>query len=201
MKINWKKKAQEYKEKYFQYGTSFKALKWRSQNAMQLRHKELLKDLDINNKSILDFGCGFGNLIKSLKLKGDNFKYLGVDIVDDFIKKAKEEYPNYNFMIRNFLEEPLPGKFDIVIASGSLNSNFENPLEFRKRAIKLLFNHCNYAFAFNMSGAHPQPKTPRNSTVYYADSLEILKYCTTLTPKIVLRNSYRSKDFTIIMLR
>ena len=52
-----------------------------------------------------------------------------------------------------------------------------------------------------MLGAHPQPANEKDSNVWYADSLEILEYCMTLTHRVILRANYHSKDFTILMYK
>ena len=50
---------------------------------------------------ILDLGCGDGRLLSSLP-KG--ISYLGVDYSENRIKKAKENYPEADFVCRNIYE-------------------------------------------------------------------------------------------------
>ena len=56
-------------------------------------------------------------------------------------------------------------EFDIVVSSGTLNSNFQDPYRFRKKTIKTLFSHAHEAISFNMAGFYPQPKNKNGSRV------------------------------------
>jgi SAM-dependent methyltransferase len=91
--------------------------------------------------------------------------------------------------------------YDIVVASGVLNSNMggQNNLAFRKKAIAKMFSLTNDVLAFNTLGGHPAPENDKDSNIWYSDSVEILKYCMTLTRRVILRANYHPKDFTIIM--
>lgn len=63
------------------------------------------KDLKfLENKSVLDIGCGTGTLTEYINPKG----YLGIDINPDFIKLAKKKYPGFNFKVINIVDEKFP---------------------------------------------------------------------------------------------
>jgi SAM-dependent methyltransferase len=51
---------------------------------------------------ILDVGCGTGHHVANLASK--NMKVFGIDISPDMIKKAKENYPEYNFKLGDVLD-------------------------------------------------------------------------------------------------
>ena len=68
--------------------------------------------------SVLDFGCGIGDILDFFKKKGINIgNYKGVDINPEFISLAKETYPNDEFQLIKNVEE-IDGKYDVVCASG-----------------------------------------------------------------------------------
>ena len=56
-------------------------------------------------------------------------------------------------------------------------------------------------FAFNMLGGHPAITNESESNIWYTDSLDILKYCMTLTRRVILRHHYHPHDFTIFMYK
>lgn len=190
-----------YRKAFEKYGVDARALHWVSKKAQELRVKELIKDLDFEKKSVLDVGCGFGDIIPFIQKKAKRFKFTGVDLVPEFLEVARNRYPNYEFLITNYFKNPLEDKFDIVITSGTLNGNIKNALEYRKRAIKTIFEHAKEACAFNMAGGHPQPENKKGYKVYYVDSLEIFEFCLTLTSKIIFRQHYRKRDFTVVMVK
>lgn len=190
-----------YQSAFKKHGISPKSLKWYSYRSLALRYETLLKYLDINHKSILEIGSGFGDLIPFLQEQNKPFQYLGFDLVPEFIDYASRAYPDYNFQNFNILEKPFSKKFDLVISSGAFNHNVTNNLSYRKKAITALWDHATTAIAFNMAGSHPMPPNHPQNIVYYADSIEIFNFCTTLSPKVILDQSYSSKDFTIIMFK
>jgi len=198
---NQAKKTLEHYQKNFQkYGVSPKALSWASRGAAHQRYRAIWKEVDFNNKSVLDVGCGFGEMANFLRKRYKNVEYTGVDIVPEFVKQARNDHSYYKFITLDYFGNPLDEKFDVVIASGALNSNLgDDNMRFRQRAIKVMFEHTKKVCIFNMLGGHPRPVTPSGSNVWYADSLEILEYCMSLTRRVVLRANYHPKDFTVAM--
>ena len=189
-----------YRENYKKYGVDAKSLAWASKGAAHQRFRAIWKEIDFNNKSVLDVGCGFGGMAKFLHKRYRNVKYTGVDIVPEFVAEARAAHPYYDFETKDYFDNPLPEKFDVVMASGTLNSNLgDSNMEFRKKAIKVMFEHTKKVLVFNMLGGHPQPETPKGNNVWYADSLEVLDYCMSLTRRVVLRVNYHPKDFTMFM--
>lgn len=191
-----------YKKRFKKYGVDPKSLSWGSKGAAHQRFRQMWSEIDFNNKSVLDVGCGFGEMAKFMKKRYLSVKYSGVDIIDDFIEEARKNFPDYFFLTQDYFNNPLSEKFDIVMASGTLNSDlgsYNSNMEFRKKAIKVMFEHANEVLVFNMLGAHPAPEAGESSNVWYADSLEILDYCMSLTRRVILRSNYHPRDFTIFM--
>ena len=64
---------------------------------------EIINQSSPNEESIiLDIGCGTGHHVAQLAEK--NLNILGIDISPSMIKKAKQNYPDYNFQLANALE-------------------------------------------------------------------------------------------------
>lgn len=191
-----------YKERYRKYGEDPKSLSWGSKGAAHQRFRQIWSEIDFNNKSVLDVGCGFGEMAKFLSKRYKNVEYTGVDIIEEFIETAKGKYPQYTFEVRDYFDNPLDKKFDVVMASGTLNSDLgskEKNMQFRRKAIKTMFEHTNKVLTFNMLGSHPAPETKSASNVWYADSLEIIDYCLSLTRRVLVRHHYHPQDFTVFM--
>lgn len=197
----WNQKIEEYQEQLRKHGATAQAFKWISPESMHLRHQQLLADIDLQEKRILDVGCGFGDIIPFIRQKSTRFSYLGVDMVRQIIEIARQQHPGFSFLVRNYFEDPMDESFDWVISSGTLNSQFGDAIRFRKRAIQTMFGHAVVGVAFNMAGSHPPPPSKSESSIFYADSLEVVEFCLTFTPKVILRHHYHPKDFTVIMFR
>ena len=61
-----------YTDLYNQYGENVRSLNWGSQQSQHLRFEAMTNNLDLNNQTILDVGCGFGDFYKFLKYAHKN---------------------------------------------------------------------------------------------------------------------------------
>lgn len=196
-----------YSSKFSKYGVDPRSLFWAGKGAAHQRFRQFWAEIDFTNKDVLDVGCGFGEFGKFILKRYEGVTYTGIDIVPEFIESAKKLVPKGHFEVRNLFNDPIEKKFDVVIASGILNSNLpaqagvDCNMDYRKAGITKLFKMTKNILAFNMLGGHPQPITKKDSNVWYADSLEIVEYCTTLTHRVILRANYHPRDFTILLYR
>jgi len=193
-----------YKAKFKEFGVSPQALQWKSKGAAHQRFRQFWAEIDFDNKSVLDVGCGFGEFGNFLTKRYENVVYKGVDIMPEIIASGKEKYPQLDLETQDFFSHPKAEIYDTIICSGALNSNFgteKENLDFRKNAIKIIFEHATNVVAFNMLGGHPSNSNNSECNIWYADSLEILEYCMSLTRRVILRQNYHPSDFTIFMYK
>lgn len=193
-----------YKQKFKEFGISPKSLLWKSKGAAHQRFRQFWAEIDFNNKSVLDIGCGFGEMGNFLSKRYENVIYKGIDIMPEFIENGNKIYPALTLEVQDFFTLTNTVKYNIVLASGVLNSNQGINIRnrrFRENAIKKMFSLTNNVFAFNILGSHPQPENDSKSNIWYSDSLEILEYCMTLTRRVILRQNYHPSDFTIFLYR
>jgi SAM-dependent methyltransferase len=188
-----------YTKRLAKYGESPHSLHWTSYKAQAIRFKNLLDSLDLQARSILDAGCGMGDILPFIYARADDFEYLGVDINKDFVKIATKRYPPHKFQVGDPFTEPGRAHFDVVLSSGTLNHNEPNWLQNRQRMITNLFSLANEVLAFNMAGGFFNAYESGN--IAYANAEEILRFCLTLTKKVTLRADYLDSDFTVVMYR
>ena len=191
--------VQRYQAALDKHGDSPKSLLWNSKNSAEIRYYNLIADIDFEGKSILDIGCGMGNIIPYIEKQTKNFTYTGIDLLPEFVEKAQEKYPQHTFLAGDYMQLMHPA--DIVMCSGALNSNIPNVVEERKEAVGMMFDYANEVLAFNMAGGHPQPKNYDSYIVHYIDSLPFIKFLFTLTSKVIIRHHYTPKDFTAILFK
>ncbi|MCX6762872.1 MAG: class I SAM-dependent methyltransferase [Candidatus Moranbacteria bacterium] len=91
-------KENAYARAFKRHKGSIKSLMWKSYASASIRYKELIKDIDFNNKSILDVGCGFGDIIPFISSKSTSFEYTGIDLTEEFTREAEKRYPDYKFV-------------------------------------------------------------------------------------------------------
>lgn len=191
--------AQIYRDAFARYGESPKALHWWDYASLATRYKQLVADIDIEGKSVLDAGCGMGDVLPFLYMKADSFGYLGMDVNRDFIEIARKRYDGHRFEVGDPFFGKMRSRFDVVISSGVMNADTKDWMTERQQMIRNLFKLANHTLAFNMAGSF-KPEPPED-VIAYADTAEILKFCTSLTSRIILRHHYNKRDFTVVMFK
>ena len=63
-----------------EYGASPRGSDWNSETSQNIRFDQLLKVVETQRFSLLDYGCGYGALADYLEIKGLNANYYGYDI-------------------------------------------------------------------------------------------------------------------------
>jgi SAM-dependent methyltransferase len=188
-----------YRKAFENYGESPKSLHWVNYASQAVRFKHLVSDLDIEDKTILDAGCGMGDLLPFLYAKADRFDYLGVDTDENFVAVAKKRYAGHKFKVGDPFFGKLRNRFDLVVSSGVMNENIPDWLAVRKRMIAGLWKMTDETLAFNMAGAFSY--IPPDSKIAYANAQEIYDYCKSLTNQVSVKTGYSPYDFTVTMDR
>jgi SAM-dependent methyltransferase len=111
------------------------------QDAAQYDHKltvygSILRSLDESPGSLLDVGCGTGNLLKFYTPVHD---YLGVDVTPEFIAIARENHPRYRFLAADVLGIELPVHATVILI-GALGTS-PQPMDLLRRASGLASKH------------------------------------------------------------
>ena len=65
-----------------------------------------------------------------------------------------------------------------------------------EQMVQQMFRHCRKGTAFNSLSAWSPHK---DADEFYANPLETLEFCRTLTPRLVLRHEYHQRDFTLLL--
>lgn len=100
---------------------------------------------DIN--SVVDMGCGYGELLKNIRLY-KHTKYLGLDIVDGVIKFNKENYERDNFSYNSVdaIEDLVDYKGDLLILKDVMQYWSTEQILFAK---ELIIPNFKYVIAVN----------------------------------------------------
>lgn len=182
----------------YQPGT-VESLGWRNAHSQQLRFQTLIKIGDLNGRSILDVGCGYGDLKAFLDLHFSGFDYIGIDQMPEFIAEARKRYEGIErtaFYQTDFSAAELP-QVDYVIASGVLGYRCKDE-NFYTGMIGKLYNSARIALAFNMLD---KSRFPQHDLLVGHDRQEILMLCRVLSPRVECFSDYLEDDFTIFMYR
>lgn len=188
-----------YNKAYKLYAKDVRGLGWSSKEIQRIRFEIFLNICDLNDKTVLDIGSGFGDLAYLLKEKYPSMHYVGYDINENFIKECHPE-KNIRFEKRNILTNPPKEKFHAIYSSGALNSAFEGNDNVMKQLLKTCFHNCTAITAVNMLSNYTDPDMRFNDLHYY-DPCMIFTYAKTLTKNVVLLHHYLPNDFTIVLFK
>jgi SAM-dependent methyltransferase len=184
------------------HGGTFEATLWCSKESQLLRFKTFTKDIDFTGTSIVDVGCGLGDLASFLIESNIKFKkYVGVDAMDVMIKSAKERtLPRCTFETSDVVvDNHLLQEADWFVFSGSLNAMLQTDA---LTLIEQAFKACTVGVAFNFlsNQSWREPASEDLTPASRFDTLEVLRFAFTLTPLVFFTQSYlEGHDATIII--
>ena len=167
----------------------------------------LTSQFELENKKILDLGCGFGDLNSYLKNKGiHNYEYLGVDIVDELIKEARvrnslNKQAKIEYVCEDFLKKEFHESFDYVISSGVFNRKFSGELDnytFILKCLDKAFNLCRGGVAFDFLSDRVDYQYQHT---FHSSPMKILEMAYKLSRNIILRNDYMPFEFSIVIFK
>ena len=192
-----------YTGKVQDHGASFKGMDWNSRESQELRFDQLLKLCDHENRfSIIDYGCGCGDLFGYIQKKALYFKYLGLDISEAMVKKAQEAYPKESG-VRFAVGETTEEKADYVVASGIFNVKLDSSEQLWEDYILRTLGAINAlstkGFSFNSLTSYSDKEFMRED-LFYADPRKLFDYCKrNFSRNVALLHDYELYEFTIIV--
>jgi SAM-dependent methyltransferase len=191
-----------YKKRYNIFGYDPRSLGW-DKGKQDLRFDVLTNFFDCKGKTILDIGCGFGDLNRFLINKyQNNFEYIGIDLVDNFIENAKKIYRsnNISFIAGDFLSANFDRKFDLIFSSGIFNhkmDNFDN-YQFISSVMKKAYDLSNEGFAFDFLSNQVDYEY---ENTFHSSPSKILDMGYKLSRRINLRNDYFPFEFSVAVYK
>ena len=209
-----KSMIERYSNRYNKMGYDVKTLGWGSSEQQEFRFRQAINSINFDQpKSILDIGCGFGDLFALLLAdKKPIKKFIGWDINPDLIGEATNiwqsaEVPN-EFSVVNLAnhicKKPLA---DIGFMFGVLNLNFKDDFDnytYSKLFIENAFSAIKEVLVVDFLSTHVTSDYPKEDFVFYHDPIKILEYAFTLTSNVVLKHNYApipQKEFTLFLYK
>ncbi len=121
-----------YDERFSKNGESAKSLGWKNRESQRIRFSNLIELIEEHSQnwkscSILDFGCGMGDLLNELRKVGFYGKYTGVDLSENFIDVALKNYgkdENSSFIVGNIESIAKLPSHDIATLIGCINYDY-----------------------------------------------------------------------------
>lgn len=169
---------------------------WSTKFNQQIRFQILSQIDNLNNQNVLDFGCGLGDLFPYLSNIYPQIKYVGIDITKEYIKTAREKYPNTQFIHGD--DQKVKQNYDYILCSGVFSCNEENSTNIYKNTISKLYKLSNKAIGINFlkKGKHIE-----NHIYKTWDPNLTYKWAQTMSSNVKLIDSYLPHDFTLFIYK
>lgn len=177
----------------------FHKVGWNSRESQEMRFEKLIERFELDGKSILDFGCGTGDLYAWLRIRVKELRYSGVDVNNKMIQIAKDKHlwGFFKCILKEELHEIKNKYYDYILASGVFSFKIKNYEKIYKDKIKELFECCNIGMSFNMlkSGIHV------DDDIYATWNVnEVREFAIGLSDRVdVIENYGDFSDFTVVI--
>jgi cyclopropane fatty-acyl-phospholipid synthase-like methyltransferase len=150
------------------------------------------------NLSILDVGCGRGDLFAFMKEQYEDVfldsNYYGIDNNEIVINAGKQKYNINNIHLQNFNSFKTDVKYNWVIALNYFNEPVEDKYKSLYNTVDKLFNTCTDAVVFNVITNQADIQQDQESLYSIYDAGQILNHLTTVYKKVIVRADYLLGD-------
>ncbi len=178
-----------------EYGEASAALLWASPKTQRARFEAIRHAIDLEGKSILDAGCGRGDLLDHLLRQGVKpSEYLGIEAVEPLASAAETRgLPACRIVRADFVRDPraLFTGSEIVIFSGSLNTLDDS--EFYA-TLRHAFHAAGEALVFNFLSSD---RLAGKAYLFWRDPSDVAEFLNSLGGTVRHSNEYMVGDCTL----
>jgi len=197
--------VRHYEGCFDKHGDSHLGVDWPKLEDVDKRYKVMIDLIRLDSEdpdkvSLLDFGCGTGELNTYLKKNNHSeIDYAGLDISAKFISHCRAKFPENQFYVRNLLDEGVQiPSFDYWVMNGVFTEkrelSFDEMWDYFKKMIIKAYNLTNRGVAFNLMSKNVDWERDDLFHVSLDQLSEFL--CQQVSRDFVIRNDYGLYEYT-----
>lgn len=152
----------------------------------------------LEGTTILDVGCGVGDFWAYLKALGVHCEYVGVDVSESMVERARAKFPEATFEARDILEWDPGRRFDYVVAIGIHNVRIPGVEPLLERVTKRQFELCSRAAHVSLLTDRYPGFGPHALSWRAEDALSMALQ---VTEHVTVRHDYLPNDFSVTLYR
>jgi SAM-dependent methyltransferase len=189
---------ERYRERLERYGVQdHRTIASGSKERHWMRFQTLVEVGDLRNASILDLGCGTGDLLAFLEEKQIPVQYTGYDINPFLIAEARKRFPQQHFEVKDVQLEDFPC-FDFILGQAVFNFRLPHKDNFDmvQDILKICYSHSKKGVAFDFISTYADFH-PDYAYAYTPETL--FSFAKTLTKRVTLRHDQPLFEFAIYL--
>jgi SAM-dependent methyltransferase len=190
--------ANYYQDLVQKYGHDPRACDYGRPQSQEIKFRVLSEAMPVKGRSVLDVGCGFADFHRFLRDRFGEVRYSGIDVCPAMVEEARRLDPHCEVKLANILDASIRERFDLVTANGIFYLLGDEAWPTMQEIVRRMYAVAEHAVAFNSLSSWAEDK---EAGEFYADPAEVLQFCRTLTPWVLLRHDYHPRDFTIYMYK
>lgn len=186
-----------YDERLQRLGSGFAALNSGTEERRAMRF-QVLADIGIRSgDSVLDLGCGFGDLHAWLAGRGLDVAYTGYDINPTLVAAARERHPGARFEVKDVLEEDFPS-FDWIVSTSCFNLRMadDGNYPFIERLLTVCHAHATRGVAVDFLTSYVDFPTAEG---FHYEPERLFAMAKRLTKRVTLRHDYPLFEFAVYL--
>lgn len=193
---------ERYGKRLDEFGYSPESLGWGGGKERQNLRFEVLSNIGVmENDSILDIGCGFGDLAKFNRANGWSGIYTGVDINEQLLEVGRSQHLDLNLILVDILEEKTSLVADWVMSSGLFNAKlyYQSNETFIADMITRMFSFCRKGVAADFMSTYVDYMHPDG---YHTSPSWIIDFVKKeLKARCILRMDYLPYEYCVYILK
>ena len=190
-----------------EHGTGPRAVDWKDEHGATTRYDVMLDLLRTETEpvTLLDFGCGLGDLKHHIDARGlDHVHYVGLDVSPAYAEAARAALPGTTIHCMDVLQDDsaLPD-YDYIVMNGIFTRRQDlghaDMLAYLERLGSAVFAHARRGLAFNVMSAHVDWKS---EDLFHPEVSELAGVVArAMSRHMVLRDDYGLYECTCYVYR
>lgn len=191
---------ERYRKRWQEFGYDSRTLGW-NKDCQWVRFEALLEGVRLDEiRTILDVGCGFGDLLGFLRRRGWEGRYTGIDLMEEFTEAARALYkndPGALFICGDLQALPTDFKSDAAVAIGIFNHRVEQGnLTFVRETVAAMWNATGTLVVCDFL-SNSADAGHRQDHLYYADPAEMYRLASGYSRRSTIHHAYMPFEFQL----
>ena len=191
---------ERYRKRWLEFGYDPRTLGW-NKDCQWVRFEAIFEGLRPSEfGSVLDVGCGFGDLLAYLRCRGWKGRYIGVDLVTELIEEARRVHSAdaaSKFVCGDVAQFASGELCELVVAIGIFNHRLvQGNVDLIGETMEKMWAMSSRAMVCDFLSTSSDPQK-RSSHLYYADPAEMLALARRHSRRVMLHHAYMPFEFQV----